>query len=266
MESKDISSEKKLNKLHQGQWLISTIANNAPETAIKYGLGLEITDFAVAAILDKDLSDKICQFQEILTKINCPSILHATYMEITPAAIDPAVLRLTYSRYLQAYQIARKLGINRIVYHTGYTPQIYHRCWMKERAIEFWLDFIDQLAPDVEILWENVLEQDPYLQLEICQAINDSRFRACLDLGHANSVNSSYSLTEWISALAPCLSHVHLHDNNGLQDSHLDLGKGSIDLEAILDHLFSLCPGISVTLEVPEPELSLRWLGDAGYI
>lgn len=41
------------------QWLISTIAKTAVETALAHNLGLEIADFAVSAILETDLTDRI---------------------------------------------------------------------------------------------------------------------------------------------------------------------------------------------------------------
>lgn len=246
-------------------WLISTIAETAVETAFAHDLGLEIADFAVSTILETDLTDKIAHYRQILAKLGRPSVLHAAYMELSPAAVDPALLRLTRERYLQACRIAGELGISRIVCHTGYMSQIYYRNWMIESSILFWREFLPQLPEGVEILLENVLEEDPFLQVEICQGVNHPRFRACLDLGHANSVISEYALQEWISILAPWLSHIYLHDNDGTDDLHLDLGRGTIDLVSVLDHLFALCPEISLTLEVPNPAVSINWLKEKGF-
>lgn len=246
-------------------WLISTLAETAVETAFAYDLGLELTDFAISAVLETDLTDKIAHYRQILAKLGRPSVLHAAYMELSPAAVDPVLLRLTRDRYLQACQIAGELGISRIVCHTGFTPQIYYRNWMIERSILFWRELLTQLPDGVEILLENVLEKDPFLQVEICQEVNHPRFRACMDLGHANSIASEHTPQEWISVLAPWLSHFHLHDNDGSEDLHLDLGHGTIDLPAVLNHLFELCPEISLTLEVPNPEVSIAWLQRNGF-
>lgn len=247
------------------QWLISTIAETAAEAAFAHDLGLEIADFAVSAILETDLTDRIGYYQRLLAKLGRESVLHAAYMELSPAAVDPALLRLTRERYLQACRIAGELGISRIVCHTGYTPLIYYRNWMIERSVLFWREFLPQLPAGVEILLENVLEKDPFLQLEICQGVNHPGLRACLDLGHANTIASEQTLQEWISVLAPWLSHIHLHDNDGSDDLHLDLGRGTIDLTSVLNHLFALCPEVSLTLEVPEPEVSINWLQKHGF-
>lgn len=52
-----------------------------------------------------------------------------------------------------------------------------------------------------------------------------------LDIGHAHTCGC---LAEFLEA--PC-EYYHIHDNNGIEDQHLSLGKGTIDLERLISAL-----------------------------
>jgi len=51
-------------------------------------------------------------------------------------------------------------------------------------------------------------------------AVNDSDFVACLDLGHAEMFGVNTSAVEMIHALGSRLQALHIHDNDKLHDSH----------------------------------------------
>ncbi len=51
------------------------------------------------------------------------------------------------------------------------------------------------------------------------------------DIGHANTTNSINSFLKMPA------DHIHLHDNHGLTDDHLVLGKGNVDWHKILNAL-----------------------------
>jgi len=58
----------------------------------------------------------------------------------------------------------------------------------------------------------------------------------CLDTGHATAFSKT-SLKVWIAEMAPFLRQIHWHDNNGLTDDHMGIGKGSIDFQPLLAYL-----------------------------
>ena len=49
---------------------------------------------------------------------------------------------------------------------------------------------------------------------------------------------------------APYLSHVHLHNNDGVRDLHAPLDQGAMDIAGLLTELSALCPRATVTLEL----------------
>lgn len=55
-----------------------------------------------------------------------------------------------------------------------------------------------------------------------------------LDVGHANTCGN---VEKFIEALRAKLCHVHLHDNDGGDDAHAEIGKGNIDFKKVLRRL-----------------------------
>lgn len=243
---------------------VSTIASDAAALAEKYGLGLELAQFCIADHLD----DESRCLPEVAAQMRCARrfVLHGPYCELSPASIDPLALALTRQRYLQAVRMAANLGVSRIVIHSGYIPYVYEPCWMVERSVAFWKALLPELPQDTVILLENVMEDGPAIQRDILAAVNDRRLRACLDLGHANAACSKTPAADWIPALAPWLSHVHIHNNFGDRDLHLPLGEGDLPMEALLRQLEAACPDVTYTIETMEAASSVDFLRTRGFL
>ncbi len=96
-----------------------------------------------------------------------------------------------------------------------------------------------------------------------------------LDVGHANLARARDEpnrAAELVAAFGDRLAHVHVHDNNGLDDLHLPLGAGTVPWPEIVATLKRAGYDGTVTLEVFAPpylersrELWLEWwnAGDA---
>ena len=229
------------------------------ELAHEYGLGLEIAEFCTASNIDGhfDEYDRI-----IRAKIQGVDrlVLHAPFNELFPSAIDPMVLKVTRFRYNQAVGLARSYGINRLVIHSGFIPQLFFKSWFADRSIEFWQDFLRDKPGDLQICLENVLEDEPELLCCIAERVGDARLRLCLDTGHAFSASKVDPL-EWVRVCAPYLAHLHIHNNTGEYDMHNALGDGGINMAALLETCGRLCPEATYTIETVKLKESLDWLG-----
>ena len=245
---------------------IGTIASDAAEAAKEYGTGLEIDEYCTAANMDPDhfgRTDLIVKEKMSYAKRH---IFHAPFNELTPAAIDPKALELTFQRLEQACRIARGYGINRMVVHSGYIPQVYYKNWFSERSVEFWENFMDGKPEDFSIMIENVLEDEPHTLAEIVKTLGNPRIGVCLDLGHANCT-SQLDLAEWVRVLGPWMTHLHIHNNDKTYDRHWDLGRGSIDISRILESVRDWASEtVTYTIENIECRNSLRWLAEKGWI
>ena len=167
---------------------LSTIAADAPETARKYGVKLEIAEYCTAWNMDDEFPETDRSVREKLTGIS-GSLLHGPYNELFPCAIDRRARALAADRYRQAISLAKAYGCEKVILHGGYNPWIYYPVWYVEQSIEFWKEFLRE-DPGVEVVLENVLETDSKWLLEIVRAVDDERLKLCLDIGHVNAYSN----------------------------------------------------------------------------
>ena len=248
------------NKLY-----ITTVANDDYLVAEKYGFGLEIAEFCTAVNMDVNFSETDRIVRDKMKHAE-RFIFHAPFNELCPAAIDPLVVDITQRRYLQAVNTARQYGIHKIVVHSGFTPLIYYKEWFTEKSILFWRKLLKQVPDDIIFCYENVMEDSPDMPFEIVSSVGDPRFGLCLDVGHATSVVSNVEAGEWIKKYGKLLNHLHLHSNDGGNDTHLALGEGIIDFERIFALTAEYAPTATMTIESIDAESSCRWLFEHGFL
>lgn len=70
--------------------------------------------------------------------------------------------------------------------------------------------------------------------LEHLNAVNDSFFVACLDIGHAEMKGAGSGAVNMIRALGPHLQALHIHDNDKIHDSHQIPFSMDIDFQAVV--------------------------------
>lgn len=237
----------------------------AATLAREFGLGLEIAEFSYAANMDTDFPR-----WDALTRANLVGIerriFHAPFNELCPAAVDPLVAELTRRRLEQAYALMRHFTINRMVVHSGYVPHIYVKSWFAERSAQFWRAFLYDKPPDFSLLLENVMEESPDMLCDIITQTGDTRFRLCLDIGHAGGVFSKLPVERWIEDTAPYLNHVHVHNNYRASDLHNPPGDGLIDMASALARISDLQPGATYTLETSDLRRAVSWLTNNGFL
>ena len=81
------------------------------------------------------------------------------------------------------------------------------------------------------------------------ETINNPNFKLCLDLGHAN-IRNKYQLSEWIIELKDHIKHLHLHNNNGLDDQHQSIDEGTINYSEIFQLIEQFNLDVDITLEL----------------
>ena len=244
---------------------ISTMAEDAPALASEHCLGLELAEYCTAVNMDELFPSTDEKVRAAMSKAD-RFTFHAPFSELCPAAIDPLVLAVTKKRYLQALALARGYGIHKIVIHAGFIPQVYFPEWFVPRSVAFWQEFLSELDDRTTICLENVMEPEADMLADIARDVNDPRLRLCLDLGHACTRQNARPPEEWIDKEAPYLSHVHIHNNDGLWDLHDPLGKGILDIAALIDRIESLCREPTYTIENLSAAASISWLREKHYI
>ena len=125
-----------------------------------------------------------------------------------------------------------------LVFHSGMNPYVYYKQGWADQVSRFFSEFMDG-RQKLEIVLENVFDDDWELLLDVYKKVDHPNFKLCLDIGHAHCY-SSVDVREWAKALAPYVTHVHVHDNLGDRDAHTGLGRGNLPYQQVLGKLFPL--------------------------
>ncbi len=170
---------------------------------------------------------------------------HAPFMDLSPAGLDPRVLEVTRFRFNQVRDLAEIVRHRHIVFHPGYDKWRYGRkprVWL-ERSLETWSGVLDWGIPiGTKIVLENVFDTEPDPMLQLLSHFENS-LGLCFDTGHF-LLFTSITLNKWLTAMGDSLQEIHLHDNDGKEDTHLPVGEGIFDFSAFFAHLSErgLCP------------------------
>ena len=242
------------------RFYVSELDARAPELALERGMGLEIIGFCAAERME---DEELIASEEVRLRPYARKSLHAPYYELAPCAIDPLIREVSLKRYRQAVATCMRLGIRRMVVHSGFAPRVYYPEWFVPRSIEFWRDFVRELPEDFELLLENVLDVHPEYIRDVCDGVDDPRLRICLDVGHANAY-SEVPVEDWVSVLSARIAHVHLHNNDGSRDAHAPLNAGSMDIARIMKLLDVHAPEAEICIESVDAVSCLKTLEETG--
>lgn len=217
----------------------------------KYDVGLEVVQFANPYILDNRYEMMDVYKKELGNFYNSIDlIIHGPYADLSPGSRDNEIRRISRFRMEQAFEVANNLGANKIIYHNGYIPKSYSYIEWNENVYNYWSEFLRGKS-NISITVENVLEENSQLLRELMNRINNENFNICLDIGHINA-HSKEEVDKWVDNLSDRISHVHIHNNYGNEDSHFGISKGNINIIKILQRLKEINNDMTVSLEVTD--------------
>lgn len=161
--------------------------------------------------------------------------IHAPFMDLSPGSPDPGVRSLTRHRFEQTLRAVRTFKPKSVVCHAGYDPRRYvyiKDAWLEE-SLGIWSWLSKRLREEgARLMLENVYEHGPKEILTLLEKLGPLGVGFCLDTGHHAAFGNG-SMKEWIEDLGPYLGQLHLHDNDGSEDSHLALGQGNVDFPGL---------------------------------
>ncbi len=185
--------------------------------------------------------DEVERIRSVVKQNSLRLAIHARHRGIHFGAHDPA-LRQRFVDELQAtLRFTAELGGHVVVAHVGEIVPIESHpsaseATLRREAFELALDSFARCAPvaaecGVRICVENVqLRPNEVItsfadHLRLVDTIGHPAVACALDTGHAY-VNGG--IEACIAAFGPRLQHIHLHDNHGDKDEHLEVGEGTI--------------------------------------
>lgn len=197
--------------------------------AKEYQAAFEYNDFFIPALLDDDfVKDRIIQKYLTLGRDCGEDTLHGAFFDVCVNSADSRIFEVSDLRVRQSMDIARKMGLRAVVFHTNYIVNFrlksYLDIWL-DRNEEYWRKILKDY-PEQEIFMENMFDDAPELLLELAKRMKDEkRFAVCLDTAHA--LISGSPLEPWLRELKPYIKHIHINDNDGREDLHLAVGSGT---------------------------------------
>jgi sugar phosphate isomerase/epimerase len=194
-----------------------------------------------AAALDRFSRTDFQHIAEALEQHHPTITLHAPFMDLSVGSSDPEVRKLTRRRLQQTLDLVPLFNPLAVVCHPGYDKKRYgydREEWVR-LSLETWSWLSDELqALGSRLMLENVYEHHPRDIRMLMENLDKESVGFCLDTGHVAAFSRT-DLKIWIAEMSSFIRQVHWHDNNGITDDHMGLGKGSIDFQPLVDYLKS---------------------------
>lgn len=201
------------------------------QLARKFGACFEYDDFFDPKLLDDPVRYRArVQRYLALDRDRSADTLHGAFLDVTIHSDDARIRQVSEGRVRQSMDTAQELGVQGVVFHTGTIPNYfsprYGETWLT-RNEAFWSAMCREYAP-VCIYLENMFDMRPALMRALAERMVDVRsFGICLDYAHARVFGGDPG--PWFDQLGPYVHHLHVNDNDGIDDLHLALGEGTTD-------------------------------------
>ncbi len=229
-----------------------------------YHVAFELNDFYDPDVLDN--ADRIDEIAMRYQQVGIPSgsTMHGAFFDIILHSRDAVVRKNARHRMRQSMEIAWRLGLEAVIFHTNYQPGIVGDDYI-QNVIGRNADFLEELLqeyPSVNIYLENMFEDTPEVIASISERLKEyPNYGVCLDYGHAWVYGTD--IKQWVQELAPYVKHLHINDNDLKRDLHLAVGSGSIDWKefaVFYREFFSQCSVLVEIDDVEQQRVSLEFL------
>ncbi|MBS7636263.1 sugar phosphate isomerase/epimerase [Candidatus Bathyarchaeota archaeon] len=183
--------------------------------------------------------------------------VHAPFADINIASPSRAILKAMLKRLENSIRLASFLEARAWVFHpglkTGVSMFYPGEDWKQNRKTA---QLLYKIAKDhgLEIAIENVPEPYPFLMKgvkdfdrffnEVSEPIG-----LALDIGHSN-INGQTE--HFLRTFADKIVHIHAHDNDGKDDSHLGIGYGTVNWQKFASLLREISYDKAVIVESVE--------------
>lgn len=204
---------------------------NSIQLAEEYGCAFEYNDFYIPAVLDDPKKqEEIIEFYARYRSDFSRDTMHGAFLDVTVHSSDSLIRDASLLRMRQSMEIAKRMGLHGVVFHTGriggFRAQSYLKQW-HETNLRYFTE-LAEAYPEQQIYMENMFDEAPDIMAGLAEDMGKTgNFGICLDYAHAALTDCPQE--EWVERLAPYIRHIHINDNNLKDDLHQPVGDGKID-------------------------------------
>lgn len=228
----------------------------------EYDAAFEYNDFWTPEVLDdRRKQEEIIEHYARYRSSFSSDTMHGAFLDVTIHSEDPLIREASKKRVRQSMEIAERMGLKAVVFHTGllagFRVDYYLEHWKRENS-RFFAELAEEY-PDREILMENMFDEVPDELAALGEALKETdNFGICLDYAHGAVTDCPGE--RWVQSLAPYIRHIHINDNNLQADLHQPIGDGLIDWQEFdsLIRRYGISP--TVLIEVKGYEAQRRSL------
>jgi sugar phosphate isomerase/epimerase len=165
------------------------------------------------------------------------------------------------SEAIDEIKLAEELGISITNFHSSAKGMFFgHK--RRKIILDNWIKSLDEIIShtvqddnnsNMQIMLENIpVSSSGIHKLEEFKYILDNvpGLKVHLDIPHAFTSGGMQAIIDYIRTFRDKIIHIHWHDNHGLYDEHLPIGKGLIDHNRVVEELKSINYNKTITLEV----------------
>lgn len=230
-----------------------------------YGVGFEINDFYEPRVLDDEKEQSRMVEKYLENGVPDDSTMHGAFLDVVVFSSDERIAEISKLRMRQSVEIAKKLGVKGVVFHTNCNPMLAGDIYdnnVVSKTVAFMEELLQELLEEhssMQLYLENMFDDSPKILAEISQHLcKYQNYGVCLDYAHASI--STVPMSDWVDALAPYLKHIHINDNDLKKDLHGALGTGQIDWNQFVKYYHTHFDQCSVLIEATEPEAQIQSL------
>ena len=249
----------------KAKWLIIPNIDRLAESvrlAETFEASFEYNDFFDPKVyLDEEEVNKRVEMYCALERDRSEDTLHGAFLDLSIDSSDPNLRHYSRQRMRQSMEIAQKLGVKGVVFHSGLVTGIG-----LESYLENWKKCMEEVVrellaeyPSLSVYMENTFEPTPKQLKLLKESLSDQpRFQLCLDYGHAILQKNPVCL--WVEEMAKDVGHIHLNDNDLVTDLHLAPGEGQIDMMEFKELYDKYKLDVPILLEIKDIEMQKRAL------
>jgi len=206
------------------------------------------------------------EIKKLVEELGIELTVHSIFSDINIAAINDNVRNFSLQETKKSIDFSKDIGSKIVTIHPGVFGAIgasYPKIAQERnfRSIEELTKYASERniilgLENMPIMPMNQLEDaiSPHSMLEIIKTIDSPNLRITWDVGHSHT--TKYSFVEFFNSFKDYVVHFHIHDNHGPVegwcDTHLEVGKGTIDWKSFCKHISILDSEITMVFELDD--------------